>query len=221
MKKLLKLGAVLSVLLLVGCATQKPVQVDYTAFKESKPRSILVLPPLNETTDVKATYSVLSQVTYPLAEAGYYVFPVALVDETFKQNGLTLPAEMHTAPPEKLQSIFGADTALYMTVTRFGTTYTVLDSVTYVALKAKLVDLRSGAVLWQNSAAASSGAASNPGGGLAGLIAMAVIAAAKQVANTVSDQSYDIAGLASNNLLSGGRFNGILYGPRARQYVPE
>ena len=52
------LGALIS-----GCAPTK--SVDYSAFKEARPRSILVLPPLNESPDVKATYSMLSQVTYP------------------------------------------------------------------------------------------------------------------------------------------------------------
>ena len=62
---------------------------DYTAYKQSRPRSILVLPPLNESPEVAASHSMLSQVTMPLAEAGYYVLPVALVDETFKQNGMS------------------------------------------------------------------------------------------------------------------------------------
>ncbi|VEI44836.1 lipoprotein [Actinobacillus equuli] len=39
--------------------------------------------------DVKADTSVLARATYPLAELGYYVYPVSLVDEVFKQNGLT------------------------------------------------------------------------------------------------------------------------------------
>lgn len=79
--------------LLGGCAPTK--SVDYSAFKQAKPRSILVLPPLNESLDVKATYSMLSQVTFPLAEAGYYVVPVALADETFRQNGLTSAGDVH------------------------------------------------------------------------------------------------------------------------------
>ncbi|HBX57746.1 MAG TPA: hypothetical protein DEH10_20550, partial [Pseudomonas sp.] len=104
--------------LLSGCAT--PTPYDYTAFEQNKPNSILVLPPVNKSPDIKATYSMLSQVTYPLAEAGYYVLPVALVDETFKQNGLTNADEMHMAPPAKLREIFGADAALYIDVTRYG-----------------------------------------------------------------------------------------------------
>jgi hypothetical protein len=42
-----------------SCATP-PAVVDYASFKDSKPRSILMLPPVNESPDVKATYSLLS-----------------------------------------------------------------------------------------------------------------------------------------------------------------
>ena len=80
-------AAFLSLALLGGCAA--PKTIDYAAFKQSRPKSILVLPPINESPEVQASYSLVSQVTYPLAEAGYYVLPIALVDETFRQNGLT------------------------------------------------------------------------------------------------------------------------------------
>ncbi len=110
--------------LLGGCAPTK--SVDYSAFKQAKPRSILVLPPLNESPDVKATYSMLSQVTFPLAEAGYYVVPVALADETFRQNGLTSAGDVHQVSPAKLREIYGADAALYVTVSDYGTRYMVI-----------------------------------------------------------------------------------------------
>ena len=85
-KRFLKLFAAAGVVtLMAGCAVPTK-NVDYAAFKASKPRSIVVLPPLNESPDVGATYGMLSQVTVPLAEAGYYVLPVALVDETFRQK---------------------------------------------------------------------------------------------------------------------------------------
>ena len=59
-----------------GCATQK-TPTDYSAFKESRPRSILVLPPLNNTPEVRASDSMLAQVTQPLAESGYRTPPLA------------------------------------------------------------------------------------------------------------------------------------------------
>ncbi|RMU08039.1 DUF799 domain-containing protein, partial [Pseudomonas savastanoi] len=129
-----------AVALLSGCVT--PPTVDYSAFKESKPRSILVLPPVNESPDVKATYSTISQVTYPLAESGYYVLPVALVDETFRNNGLTNANDIQATSPAKLREIFGADAAMYITVKQYGTSYVVISSQTVVTVTAKLVDLR-------------------------------------------------------------------------------
>src|SRR5262249_17607729 len=90
----LNIGCTLIALaLLTGCAT--PTPYDYTNYREHPPRSILVLPPLNESTAVGATYSYLSTVTRPLAEMGYYVFPVAVVDQFLKENGLPSAGEMH------------------------------------------------------------------------------------------------------------------------------
>ena len=74
--------------LLGGCATKAP-SYDYAAFLRAKPASLLVMPPLNESPDIKASPSVWAQATRPLAEAGYYVLPVTLVDETFRQNGVS------------------------------------------------------------------------------------------------------------------------------------
>lgn len=158
--KLLAAGLALTVL--GGCVA--PKTVDYSAYKQARPKTILVLPPLNTSPDVKASYSLLSQVTFPLAEAGYYVLPITLVDETFRQNGLTTPDDIHQAPANKLRDIFGADAALYITVTEYGTRYMVISSETAVTATAKLVDLKSGTTLWTGSARASSEEGGNNGG---------------------------------------------------------
>lgn len=218
MKMLKATGSVLLVLLAAGCATHKQAPYDYTAFKASQPRSILVLPPLNNSPDVKATYSMYAQVTRPLAEAGYYVLPVALVSETFKQNGLTGAADIHAVGVDKLKSIFGADAALYVTITNYGSTYVVLNSVTKVSANASLVDLKTGALLWTGTATAVNDGGNNSGGGLVGAL---VAAAVKQIINSATDAAYPVAGLASASLLSGGLHNGILYGPRSAHYLQK
>ena len=204
-------------LLLGGCATR--ANYDYSAFKESRPGSILVLPPLNSSPDVNATYSMLSQATFPLAESGYYVFPVTLVDETFKQNGMTTPADIHQIQPTKLREIFGADAALYINVRQYGSTYTVIMSETRVTAEGRLVDLRTGKTLWAGSATASSAEQqSNSGGGLVGLLVKAVIT---QIIESLSDKGHPIAGITSFRLLAAGRPNGLLYGPRSPMYLKE
>ena len=209
-------AALLVAVLASGCATQKPY--DYTAFKQSRPASILVLPPLNNSPDVAATYSVLSQVTLPLAESGYYVFPVSLVDETFRQNGLSNPAEMHEVKLQKLREIFGAESALYIDIKHYGTSYAVLSSESRVTVEARLIDLRTEQVLWSGAATASSAEGRNSSGGLAGLLIQAVVS---QIVESVTNHSHTVAGTASHRLLAAGRPGGILYGPRSPKYQKD
>jgi len=219
-KRTLKLAACLAPMaLVVGCATNTATPYDYTAYKAAQPRSILVLPPLNNSPEVNAGNSVYAQVTYPLAEAGYYVLPVALVNETFKQNGMTTSADIHALPPAKLKEIFGADAGMYITITRYGASYTVLDSVVVVAADARLVDLKTGTVLWTGSATASSNEGGNNSGG--GLIGVLVAAAVKQIINSTTDRSHPIAGVTSARLLSAGYNKGLLYGPRSANYAKQ
>jgi hypothetical protein len=199
-----------------GCATIP--QVDYSAFRQSNPKSILVLPPVNRSPDVKASYSFLSHTSYPLAESGYYVFPVAVVEETFRQNGLTTPDDIHAISPAKLREIFGADTALYIEVTDYGTKYMVISSATVVTANARLVDLKTGTVLWTGQATASDNQQQNNNAGLVGLL---IQAAVTQVINSSLEQGHMIAGVASQQLLSANSPRGILYGPRSPQYQKD
>lgn len=207
----------MAALLLTGCVT--PPSYDYTAFRQSRPASILVLPPVNTSTAVEASHSLLSQVTLPLAESGYYVLPVTLVDETFRQNGLTNPAEITAVPPAKLREIFGADAALYIQISQYGTVYRVLQSESVVTADARLLDLRNGAVLWTGKASASS--AENRGNSQGGLIGLLVEAIIYQIVENVSDASHNVAGITSGRLLHAGRPAGILYGPRSPKYQQD
>ena len=202
--------------LLGGCATPPPPR-DNTAFREAKPASVLVLPPINDSPEVLATPSVLSQLSLPLAESGYYVLPVALVDETLKSNGIQTASDAQQISGDKLRSIFGADAALYVAIRRYGSVYKVTNSEAAVTLSAKLVDLRSGALLWEGSATASTAEQNNGNtpGGLVGLLVKAVI---EQIANNMSERSHAVAGIASQRLLTAGTPNGLIYGPRSPLY---
>jgi hypothetical protein len=214
-----KLVSALSVLgLLAACATHQPHATDYTAFKKAQPHSILVLPPVNDTTDVSASTSMLSQMTLPLAESGYYVIPVAVMEETFKQNGLTAPVDIEQVAPTKLREIFGADAVLFSKISAYGSIYRLVDATTVVTASAKLVDLRTGDVLWQKVATANGNEVGANAGVNGGLIVMLVQAAVKQVAHSLTDEAHDVAGLTSSRLLSAGPPNGLLYGPHSPKF---
>lgn len=207
---------VLMCLTLNACVTAPAY--DYTALRAAQPVSILVLPPTNLSPDVRASYALLAQMTYPLAEAGYYVVPVALMDAAFKENGVHNPAEAQSISAEKLHAIFGADAALYTEITEYGSSYQLIMSETAVAAHSRLVDLRSGMLLWEGNARASSAEQqSHNNGGLAGLLVQALV---DQVVNNIMDQAYTYAGLTSQRLLSP-RPAGLLYGPRSPHYGKE
>lgn len=218
MKSLLALFSLASVLALTGCVnnTQQPTPTDYSAFRASKPRSILVLLPKNQTPDVKASHSFLSKVTLPLAESGYYVFPVAVVDQTFKQNGVTTADDIHSISIKKLHDIFGADAALYLNISDYGTLYQILNSSTSVTADARLVDLRSGQELWKSSATASS--QEDSASFQNSLLGMLVNAALTHIANTVQERAHEIAGITSARLLTAGTNGALLYGSRSPNY---
>ena len=211
-RRLRLLFVALATLVLAGCATQP---FDYTAYRQHQPASVLVLPPLNHSVEVNASASLMSRAVQPLAESGYYVFPVATVQEVFRSNGLDDPGEIHNVQPSRLREIFGADAALYLDVTEYGTSYMLLASATQVQVKARLVDLATGTEIWSGKAAASSAESQQSSGGL---VAMLIVAVVQQIVDTVTDRGFEIAGLASQRLLWAGMPNGPLFGPRSSRF---
>ncbi len=196
-----------SLALLAGCTTVAPK--DYTAFHRSNPRSILVLPPANNSTEVLASYSLLTTMTRPLAELGFYVVPVAMVDAFLKENGMALPAEMHQAPLGKLHEVFGADAVLYVTVEQYGSKYQLFASNAIVYANARLLDARTGAQLWEGRVQAVYS-------GQSGLIEALVT----QVLNKLVDQAHQVATMASYQLLTTPG-QGLPKGPRHPEYGKE
>ena len=194
--------------ILAGCAATPPF--DYSAFRKHRPRSILVLPPLNQTTAVNAPYIYLSTITQPLAECGFYVFPVAVVDAYMKENGLPAPEEMHGVALAKIRDIIGADAVLYVTIEEWGQKYLVLQSVTTIEAKARLIDTASGQIIWQGTQLVSQGS-----GGGGDPIAMLITAAITQVVNTMFDYTHDLSRVANYDMIYDAN-KGFLAGP----YLP-
>ena len=214
---LLTAGLAAIVMTLTGCATQQETPYDSTAFKQTNTKSILVVPPTHSTPSVRATHSVLAQVTLPLAESGFYVMPVSLVAESLKQNGVTQASDAHDISLDKLHEVFAADAVLYLNVTEYGTVYKVLASETSVAVQARLVDGRTGDLLWAGTARASTAEQQNNN---QGLVSMLITAVVTQVISSIRDDSHPMAGLATRRLLSAGAPQGMLYGPRSPHYQP-
>jgi hypothetical protein len=200
---------------LAGCAVRPP-PTDYHAFLQHMPRSIVVLPPLNETAKVNASDAYLATITTSLAEQGYYVFPVVLTADFLKENGLPTPGDMHRVPPGKLREVLGADAVLYVVIKDWSTTYLLIDTTTVVRMDYRLVDTATGTELWHQEQMMSSSASQGSGGGLGTL----VFAAAAAVLATTSDPEPGLATQA-NRMIIRNEGCGMLVGPRHTDFARQ
>ena len=199
-----------TIVVLVGvsaCTTVEPY--DYSTLIANQPRSILVLPPLNNSVDVDAIPIYMSTITSPLAERGFYVFPVEVVNQLMVENGLPSSAEMHDVPLAKLREIIGPDSVMYITINDWGTKYAVFASVTVVDVSARLVDAQTEVLLWSGSARAEYDPNQSNQAGLLGAVIGAVVG---QVLSKKFDHSPGVARMANSQLFYAPG-TGLLPGP--------
>jgi hypothetical protein len=163
---------------LSGCAVKQ--QQNLSEFYSHRPRSIVVVPVENESTEVTAASVFISTISAPLAERGYYVFPVYLTEVILRDFGLTEAGHIHQLPPERFFELFGADAVLFITIKDWSTKYLVLTSSVVVNMEYLLKDTRTGAVLWESKQQVVHNSGGG-GGGVAGLIVMAVEAATNAI----------------------------------------
>lgn len=164
---------------LIGCATVQ--QKDMSAFNRAAPRSILVVPAVNKTLDVDAPVYVLTTLPIPLANKGYYVFPINTTKYILEQEGLYEGDRIATMPVPTLAKMFGADAILYVTINRWDAQYIILATTVTVEFDYKLV-AADGTVIWTENKKMAYSPQNNQGGGLGGLIAAAISAAMTRAA---------------------------------------
>jgi hypothetical protein len=135
--------------LLVGCAggARYSLVPDY---KAKLPRSIAVLPVMNETINLKAPEAFRSLVHQKIATKGYETPSLPFLDKRLQQNGINEAGQIHSLTPQKLGKILGVDALLYSTVTEFNTTYLVAYASMAVAARFELKDAQSGEKLWES-----------------------------------------------------------------------
>lgn len=135
-------------LLLSACVTLPPV----TPNPGSPVRSLAILPVVNNSVDVDGPAAV-QEALYQ--EALHYHFPVvkanAETNQILKdQMSLTLGSQLDMATPQKLGTALGVDAVMYASLEDFSQKITGIYNVKRVRIRAKLVDCKTGEVLWKN-----------------------------------------------------------------------
>ena len=149
-----------------------------------RPISILVLPPINETTAADAKEYYATTIAEPLSLYGYYVFPIEVVSEILKSEGVYDTETLLNVDPAKFREYFGADGVMYVRIKKWDTAYYVIGGNVSVGVHCLLKSTTSGDTIWEyDDIVVYNTSASSSGGGLGGLIA-AVIITAIQTATT-------------------------------------
>ncbi|MGE4527974.1 MAG: GNA1162 family protein [Rhodospirillaceae bacterium] len=203
--------ALLAPLALAACV-QPQGPNDYTAFRAADPHSIAIVPAVNRSLEVTAADYYLSTISIPLAERGYYVFPVHLVKRVMEDDGLSDADLVHSAPTEQVAALFGADAVLYVTIQVWESNYAIFATSTRVTLDYALKDGATGEELWKDTEQMEYHPQSS-GGGIAGLIAQAIAAAAERAA-----PNYMPLARQANWMAVGRLGRGLPDGPYAPKY---
>lgn len=206
--KLLGFAVALTVSVMLGGCAQNVTKYDYTALRTAKPRSILVVPVVNKTTQVDAADTFLSTLAFPIAERGYYVFPVNMVRRSMEDDGLSDADMVAGAPTQRLAGLFGADAVLYAEVEHWEAGYAVISTTTTVSVHYVLKSGKDGATLWENTVTTTYSPQASGGNIIAQLIADAIIAAIER-----AHPSYIPLANQTNTLAFNDANKGLLVGP--------
>lgn len=166
-------------LLLSACGPKMVTKGEkFPLLYEEAPIAILVLPPINQTTAANAKEYYSTTIQEPLSLTGYYVFPYEVTAEILKMEGIYDTELLTNIPLTKFREYFGADAVLFTTIKKWDLSYIVLSSSLTISVDCQLKSTHSDQILWEyNGTVVVDLSGGNSGGGLAGLIAKAIVSA--------------------------------------------
>ena len=86
---------------------------QYAKMYEEKPLTLLVMPPINNSTNVEANDLLYTSISRPLVEAGYYVISPLLAMDVLKAESAYDSELFFDAPLTTFQNYFGADAVVF------------------------------------------------------------------------------------------------------------
>ncbi len=100
---------------MVSCSTTQKITLaeQYPLMYEEKPASIVIMPPINQTTHAEAKDYFYSTLYQPLCEKGYYVYSPYLTMEMFQQESAYDAELFLKGDLSQFRNILGADAAMF------------------------------------------------------------------------------------------------------------
>jgi len=185
MKKYINKAWILTILLfavfLMSCGKVITKSQAFPEMYEEKPLSILVLPPINESTAAEAKEYYVTTVAEPLSQTGYYVYPIEVVSDVLNAEGLYDTEILDESAIPKFKEYFGSDAVLFIRILKWDTSYFVVGGSVTVKVTYKLISTTTSETLWKYEGEISVDTSGDSGntGGLAGLLVKAITTAVK------------------------------------------
>ncbi len=158
MKKILFL--LVAIALFASSCTSTKTALRSEAYKgmyAEKPLTVLLMPPINKSTNVEAKEYFHSTLNMPINNAGYYVIPQILSMEILKKESAYDAENFINSPLNKFGEIFGADLVLFTVINRWdksGLAAKIIVDVEYIFKSTKtneIVYTRKGTVTYDAS----------------------------------------------------------------------
>jgi hypothetical protein len=155
------------IILLSGCSTTTTLKksVAYEGIYKELPLTVLLMPPINRSTNVEAKEYFYSTLNVPLNNQGYYVLPPFMTMEILKKESAYDAELFLNGTLGKFGEVFGADIVLFTIIdtwdkSAIGATVTI--TVEYIAKSAKTNEIlysRKGTIVYDTSVQTNAGGA--------------------------------------------------------------
>ncbi len=174
MKKILFLLVIVALVVSSCTTTKTPLRSEaYKGIYAEKPITILLMPPINKSTNVEAKEYFHSTLNIPLNNAGYYVIPQILSMEVLKKESAYDAENFLNSPVNKFGEIFGADLVLFTIINKWDKSG--LAAKVYVGVEYIFKSTKTNEIVYTRKGTVTYDASINTGmGGLANLAASAI-----------------------------------------------
>jgi hypothetical protein len=182
----------LATFFIVSCGTTSKLNKAqaYKGMYEEKPISVLIMPPINRSTNVDAKEYFYTTLNVPIINAGYYVIPPFLSMEILKRESAYDSELFIERPSLKIfNNIFGADIILFTIINKWDKSS--IGSKVTVEVEYIIKSTHTNEILYSRKGTISYNTSLSTGGGaLLNILASAV--------NTAATKYVDVAKAANN-----------------------
>jgi hypothetical protein len=151
-------------IIFTSCSTTAPLKksVAYKGMYDEKPTTILLMPPINKSTNVEAKEYFHSTLIVPLANQGFYVIPPFLSMEILKRESAYDAELFLNSSLSKFGEVFGADIVLFTIIHKWDKSYgNVKVEVEYILKSTKTNEIlytRRGTINYNTTVSGTTGA---------------------------------------------------------------